>query len=135
MSSEMYIIYFATDNYLRVCGKHRLSMTIAIITQVLNVVLDFILEKTDGCVLNKGKYSWLTIFQYCCQWDKRVFQQYRHIHHERCFDDIKEGFFAGSDMMERACITNAHPLLNCEHRYMESEQTLGQKGVKCTYKL
>lgn len=36
-------IYFATDNYLRVCGKEKHSMTIGIITQVLNVILDFLL--------------------------------------------------------------------------------------------
>ncbi len=36
-------IYFATDNYLRVCGKQRMSMIIGIATQVLNVVLDFLL--------------------------------------------------------------------------------------------
>ena len=35
-------IYFATDNYLRVCGKQKLSMAINIITQMVNVVLDFI---------------------------------------------------------------------------------------------
>lgn len=43
-------IYFALDNYLRVCGKERLSMTIGILTQVLNVVLDYILI----AVLHKG---------------------------------------------------------------------------------
>ncbi len=36
-------IYFATDNYLRVCGKQRLSMVIGVITQLANVVLDFVL--------------------------------------------------------------------------------------------
>ena len=36
-------IYFATDNYLRVCGKEKHSMTIGIITQALNVILDFLL--------------------------------------------------------------------------------------------
>ncbi len=35
-------IYFATDNYLRVCGKQRLSMVISISTQVMNAVLDFL---------------------------------------------------------------------------------------------
>lgn len=35
-------IYFATDNYLRVCGKQKLSMIIAVATQLLNVVLDFV---------------------------------------------------------------------------------------------
>ena len=43
-------ICFALDNYLRVCGQERLSMAIGIITQALNVVLDFILI----AVLHKG---------------------------------------------------------------------------------
>ena len=36
-------IYFATDNYLRVCGKQKTSMIVGIFTQVLNVILDFVL--------------------------------------------------------------------------------------------
>ncbi len=36
-------IYFATDNFLRVCGKERRSMTIGVVTQILNVILDFLL--------------------------------------------------------------------------------------------
>lgn len=36
-------IYFATDNYLRVCGREKLSMILTVVTQVLNVVLDFLL--------------------------------------------------------------------------------------------
>ena len=43
-------ICFALDNYLRVCGRERLSMAIGITTQALNVVLDFILI----AVLHKG---------------------------------------------------------------------------------
>ena len=43
-------IYFATDNYLRVCGKQKLSMIIGVFTQLLNVVLDFLLI----AVLHKG---------------------------------------------------------------------------------
>lgn len=43
-------IYFALDNYLRVCGKERLSMTISVITQLLNVFLDFLFI----AVLHKG---------------------------------------------------------------------------------
>lgn len=43
-------IYFALDNYLRVCGRERLSMFIGIFTQALNVILDFILI----AVLHKG---------------------------------------------------------------------------------
>ena len=36
-------VYFATDNYLRVCGKQKSSMIIGILTQMINVILDFIL--------------------------------------------------------------------------------------------
>lgn len=43
LSAPLIPIYFATDNFLRVCGKQRLSMIIGIVTQVLNVVLDFVL--------------------------------------------------------------------------------------------
>lgn len=41
--SPLLPIYFATDNYLRVCGKEKVSMTISIATQLLNIVLDVIL--------------------------------------------------------------------------------------------
>jgi len=43
-------IYFATDNFLRVCGKQRLSMVIGIATQFLNVLLNFLFI----AVLHKG---------------------------------------------------------------------------------
>jgi len=36
-------VYFALDNYLRVCGKQRLSMIVGVVSQLLNVVLDFVL--------------------------------------------------------------------------------------------
>ncbi len=36
-------VYFATDNYLRVCGKQKCSMIIGILTQMINVILDFVL--------------------------------------------------------------------------------------------
>ena len=36
-------LYFSTDNYLRVCGKVKLSMTINIVCSVLNIILDAIL--------------------------------------------------------------------------------------------
>jgi len=39
----VYPIYFCTDNYLRVCGKERLSMWLTIVTQLLNIILDAIL--------------------------------------------------------------------------------------------
>ena len=37
------LISHANDNYLRVCGKEKLSMWISIMTQTLNIVLDIIL--------------------------------------------------------------------------------------------
>lgn len=43
-------VYFALDNYLRVCSKEKLSMTVGIVTQALNIVLDFIVV----VVLGKG---------------------------------------------------------------------------------
>lgn len=36
-------IYFATDNYLRVCGREKLSMILNVTSQFSNVILDFIL--------------------------------------------------------------------------------------------
>ncbi len=36
-------LYFATDNFLRICGKETLSMWLSIGTQMLNIVLDVIL--------------------------------------------------------------------------------------------
>lgn len=41
--SPLMPIYFATDNYLRACGKEHASMVINVVTQVLNIVLDVIL--------------------------------------------------------------------------------------------
>ena len=43
-------IYFSTDNYLKVCGKMRLSMIINIVCSVLNFLLDVLLI----VVLKKG---------------------------------------------------------------------------------
>ncbi len=36
-------VYYATDNFLRVCGKQRVSMIITIVSQISNVALDYIL--------------------------------------------------------------------------------------------
>ena len=36
-------IYYSTDNYLRVCGRVKLSMTINIVCSLLNIVLDVLL--------------------------------------------------------------------------------------------
>jgi len=41
--APLMLISHATDNYLRVCGKEKLSMWISIGTQALNIVLDVIL--------------------------------------------------------------------------------------------
>ena len=41
--SPLMPIYHATDNYLRVCGKEKLSMLLSVGTQILNIVLDVIL--------------------------------------------------------------------------------------------
>lgn len=46
-------IYFATDNYLRVCGREKVSMAIGIATQLLNVLLDFLLI----AVLKQGVWA------------------------------------------------------------------------------
>lgn len=41
--SPLLLIFSATDNYLRACGRETLSMGINIATQALNILLDFIL--------------------------------------------------------------------------------------------
>ncbi len=41
--SPLLPLYFVTDNFLRVCGKEKLSMWIGIITQLGNIILDIIL--------------------------------------------------------------------------------------------
>lgn len=41
--SPLIIVYFAADNYLRICGKQNYSMALNIVTSVLNIVLDFLL--------------------------------------------------------------------------------------------
>lgn len=40
--SPLIIVYFAVDNYLRICGKQNYSMVLNIATAVLNIVLDFL---------------------------------------------------------------------------------------------
>lgn len=57
--SPLLLVYFATDNYLRVCGKEKLSMTINILTQVLNIVLDVIL------IVLLGQGIWAAAFTSC----------------------------------------------------------------------
>jgi putative MATE family efflux protein len=57
--SPLLPIYFATDNYLRVCGKEKLSMWLSIGTQSLNILLDVILI----AVLGQG--IWAAAFTSC----------------------------------------------------------------------
>ena len=52
-------IYFATDNYLRACGKEQLSMWLGIGTQVLNILLDVIL------IAFLGQGVWAAAFTSC----------------------------------------------------------------------
>lgn len=52
-------VFFATDNFLRVCGKQKTSMTVNIASQVLNVVLDVIL------IVFLGQGVWAAAFATC----------------------------------------------------------------------
>lgn len=53
------LISHATDNYLRACGKEKLSMWIGIGTQALNIVLDVIL------IVFLGQGVWAAAFTSC----------------------------------------------------------------------
>ena len=57
--SPLLPIYFATDNYLRVCGKEQLSMWLGIATQGLNIVLDVVL------IVFLGQGVWAAAFTSC----------------------------------------------------------------------
>ncbi len=57
--SPLVPIYFATDNFLRVCGKEKHSMWISIGTQGLNIVLDIIL------IAFLGQGIWAAAFTSC----------------------------------------------------------------------
>ena len=48
--APLIIVFFAIDNYLRICGKQNYSMMLNIVTAVLNIALDFLLI----VVLNQG---------------------------------------------------------------------------------
>ncbi len=52
-------LYFATDNYLRVCGKEKLSMWLSISTQAFNILLDVIL------IVFLGQSVWAAAFTSC----------------------------------------------------------------------
>lgn len=41
--APLVIVFFAIDNYLRICGKQNYSMMLNIVTAVLNIALDFLL--------------------------------------------------------------------------------------------
>ncbi len=59
MFSPLVPIYFATDNFLRVCGKEKLSMWLGIITQGFNIILDVIL------IAFLGQGIWAAAFTSC----------------------------------------------------------------------
>ena len=57
--APLMLIYHATDNYLRVCGKERLSMWLNILTQGVNILLDVIL------IAFLGQGIWAAAFTSC----------------------------------------------------------------------
>lgn len=57
--SPLMLIYHATDNYLRACGKERISMWLSIATQVFNIALDVIL------IVFLGQGVWAAAFTSC----------------------------------------------------------------------
>ena len=57
--APLMLIYHATDNYLRVCGKEKLSMWLGIATQLFNILLDVIL------IAFLGQGIWAAAFTSC----------------------------------------------------------------------
>ena len=57
--APLMLIYHATDNYLRACGKEKISMWIGIATQAFNIVLDIIL------IVFLGQGVWAAAFTSC----------------------------------------------------------------------
>lgn len=57
--APLMLVYHATDNYLRACGKEKLSMWLSIGTQVLNILLDVIL------IVFLGQGVWAAAFTSC----------------------------------------------------------------------
>ncbi len=51
--APLIIVFFAVDNYLRICGKQNYSMILNVATAVLNIALDFLLI----VVLRKGIWA------------------------------------------------------------------------------
>ena len=57
--SPLLPIFFATDNFLRVCGREKLSMWLGVGTQMLNIILDVIL------IAFLGQGVWAAAFTSC----------------------------------------------------------------------
>ena len=57
--APLMLIYHATDNYLRVCGKEKISMWLSIGTQAFNIILDIIL------IVFIGQGVWAAAFTSC----------------------------------------------------------------------
>ena len=57
--APLMLIYHATDNYLRACGKEKASMWIGIATQAFNIILDVIL------IVFLGQGVWAAAFTSC----------------------------------------------------------------------
>lgn len=57
--APLMLIYHATDNYLRACGKEKLSMWLSIATQLFNIILDVIL------IVFLGQGVWAAAFTSC----------------------------------------------------------------------
>ena len=57
--APLMLIYHATDNYLRVCGKEKISMWLSVGTQAFNIVLDVIL------IVFLGQGIWAAAFTSC----------------------------------------------------------------------
>ena len=57
--APLMLIFHATDNYLRACGKEKLSMWLGIGTQTLNILLDVIL------IVFLGQGVWAAAFTSC----------------------------------------------------------------------
>lgn len=51
--ASLIIVFFAVDNYLRICGKQNYSMILNVVTAILNIALDFLLI----FVLRKGIWA------------------------------------------------------------------------------
>ena len=57
--APLMLVFHATDNYLRVCGKEKISMWLSVGTQAFNIVLDVIL------IVFLGQGVWAAAFTSC----------------------------------------------------------------------